>query len=414
MKRRTVSFAGRRRVLGLLMGSAAVLGACGGDPGGPRMARREDQDEEFSRFSARGYDPAVSASAISHREVWPHGDDEITLNFLIPQIGRPSPLVIYLPGLGESADAGESWRQAWAHAGYAVVAAQTTSGTRLWSSERARNGDFKRVAQEQFSARELSKRVDVVTSVLAGISRRARSADGVFERIDATKWAVAGFDLGAQTAMALAGEKDAAIALPRPPDSLRAVVAISPLAFLAKGGFAERFGDIRSPVLSITATEDEDPSGLVESPYSRQAPFKYMPQGGKYLLVLEDATHQVLAGSSNGDPRLPEAVSPDETSGLPGGPSGPYPRFGGGMGGPMGSPGGMGGMPGRDGPPPGMGDKRGMDKRAARALQRQLLIVQRISVAFLDATVKGDSVAREWLERDAERWSDPLARFSLK
>jgi hypothetical protein len=47
-------------------------------------------------------------------------------------------------------------------------------------------------------------------------------------------------------------------------------------------------------------------------------------------------------------------------------------------------------------------------------LQRQTVIIERVSVAFLDTAVKDDPVAREWLARDAGRWSDPLARLKMK
>jgi hypothetical protein len=47
-------------------------------------------------------------------------------------------------------------------------------------------------------------------------------------------------------------------------------------------------------------------------------------------------------------------------------------------------------------------------------LQYQIEIVERVSVAFLDAAVKNDPVAREWLARDGARWSDPLARLEMK
>jgi len=37
-----------------------------------------------------------------------------------------------------------------------------------------------------------------------------------------------------------------------------------------------------------------------------------------------------------------------------------------------------------------------------------------VSVAFLDATVKDDSIAREWLSKDAQRWLGDLGQLSSK
>jgi hypothetical protein len=230
--------------------------------------------------------------------------------------------------------------------------------------------------------------------------------DGVFGRIDTGRVAVVGFDLGAQTALALAGEKHPGIGPLTAMPSLRAIIALSPHARIS-GGFAERFGDIRLPVLSITGTEDDDPYGLVNTPYTRQAPFKFMPPGGKYMLVLDNGTHQLLSGTSR--PLSAEMDMPDSrrSGGMPGG--------GGRMGGPgggMGGPGGMGGM--RGGGPSGGPSGMGMPRHARGGAQRQTVIVERVSLAFLDAFVKEDPVAAEWLARDAARWFDQAATLSSK
>lgn len=411
---------GRRRVLALLCGSTVLLAACGG----PRVGRREERDAEFSRFAARGYDAAASASTYPHRDTWQHGDEEIVLDLLLPRGTAPVPLVVYLPGLGEPVEAGAAWRTAWAQAGYAVASLQTGRGGSLWSSASGRSGDFAKVAREQFAVKSLAARIERVDFVLQGMARRAKAGEVVYARIDTGRIAVAGFDLGAQTALALAGEKHPGMTgLPAIP-GLRAAIALSPQAILVRGGFAERFGDIRLPTLTITGTEDVDPYGLVDSPYTRQAPFRYMPQGNKYMLVIEDGTHQFMAGASR------PAAPGDDANSLPGDlsdadgqrePPGGMGRGGpgggrGGMGGPgggrggMGGPGGMGGTGGMRGQP----NEAASRRLAGKGLQYQIVIVERVSVAFLDAAVKNDPVAREWLERDGARWSDPLARLEMK
>lgn len=266
-------------MLGLLIGGAALLCGCGSaPPGGVRPAQRGEDDYEFSRFSRRGYEAAAAASAYPYRETWVYGDDEIQLNCLVPRGAEPSPLVVYLPGLGESAEAGETWRQAWARAGYAVVSVQSANGTAVWSSAQARNGEFGRAAREQFAAKALAARARMAEFVLTGIARRAKTRESIYARMDSQRIVLAGYDLGAQTALAFAGERHTGAEIP-PPPGLRAAIVLSPQATLAQGGFAQRFGRIDVPVLSITATEDEDPYGIVDSPYTRQAPFKYMPPG---------------------------------------------------------------------------------------------------------------------------------------
>lgn len=391
----------RRRLLSMCAGSALLaMAGCSSRPPG------RDEDAEYKQFSRRGYEAPVSSMAEPYRDIWLHGEDEVTVSLLVPRNGAPSPLIIYLPGMGESAEAGELWRKAWAQAGYAVASVQTARGGALWSSAAGRSGDFARVAREQFDAKTLATRLGCVDFVLKNIARRAVAKEGAFGRIDTGRVAVAGFDLGAQTALALAGEKYPGIGPMAPLPSLRAVIAMSPHARIS-GGFAERFGGITLPVLSITGTEDADPYGLVDSPHTRQAPFKFMPSGGKYLLVLEDGTHQLLSGALR--PINAEQEMPDSRrgGGMPGGGG----RKGG-PGGGMGSPGGMGGMRGGgpSGGPPGMGGPR----REGSGAQRQTVIVERVSLAFLDAFIKQDPVAGEWLTRDAARWIDQAATLAAK
>jgi dienelactone hydrolase len=388
----------RRHLLGMFAGSAllAVAGCTSRPPGG-------DEDAGFKQFSRRGYEASVSSIAEPYRDIWLRGEDEIAVSLLVPRSSAPSPLVVYLPGMGESVEAGELWRRAWAQAGYAVASLQTGKDAALWSSATGRGGDFTRVAREQFDAKMLAARLHCVDFVLKNIVRRAAAQEGVFGRIDTGRVAVAGFDLGAQTALALAGEKHPGMGPLAALPSLRAVIAMSPHARVS-GGFAARFGGIALPVLSITGTEDADPYGLVDSPHTRQAPFKFMPPGGKYMLVLEDGTHQLLAGALR--PMNAEQEMPDSRrgGGMPGGGD----RMGG-PGGGMGKPGGMRGG-GPSGAPPGMGGPR----RAGGGAQRQTVIVERVSLAFLDAFVKQDPVAAEWLARDAARWIDRTATLAAK
>jgi len=313
--------------------------------------------------------------------------------------------VLYLPGLGEPVEAGHNWRMACARGGYAVVSIQTSKATAQWTTAAARSGDFAKVARDEFSTAALAKRIECLNFVLQGIARRAAKRKAFYTYIDSTRIAVAGFDLGAQTALALALAGESHPGLPRLPafPALRGVVAMSPHAILVRGGFAERFVMVELPNLSITATEDTDPYGLVDPPYARQAPFKLMPPGDKFLLVLEDGSHQALSGS------IPARPSGDQDGEMPGPPS----KMGRGGGGPgmAGGRGGRGGMGGMHDAPP----NEAMIRRfAAKGLQRQSVIVEHVSLAFLDATAKFGPVAWDWLARNATCWADPLAKLEPK
>lgn len=398
----------------MLAGCAGPGFRHGGTPDGRMQRGREEDDLEFSRFSRRGYEAADMASADPYLETWSYGADRLAIHLLVPQGATPSPLILYLPGLGESAEAGNTWRSAWSRAGYAVASFQMTADAGAWSSTAARNGDFTRQARDRFSAQALEARLRAVAFVANGIARRTHAAEGVYGRINVQRIAVAGFDIGAQTALALAGERHPEKPVVPVLPGLRAVLALSPHAVLARGGLAERFGSIGLPVLAVTGSEDADPYGIVESPHLRRAPFKYMPSGGKYQLVMEDGNHRFLSGGGDNYATADDTDAPASDRGREPGGMGRFPGFGdGGMGGAGGRMGGRGDM---SGPPSGSRGRReeGNSRRMRRGMQQQTVIVERVSTAFLDATIKEDSVAREWLLRDAQRWADPLARLEMK
>jgi hypothetical protein len=66
-------------------------------------------------------------------------------------------------------------------------------------------------------------------------------------------------------------------------------------------------------------------------------------------------------------------------------------------------------------PDQGNASAEGDDSAYNRGMNRHLVgYVQGLSTAFLDATVKRDPVAREWLERNATRWLAEVGEFRIK
>jgi len=172
-------------------------------------------------------------------------------------------------------------------------------------------------------------------------------------------------------------------------------------------------------VLLATATDDSDSFGVVTTLAARTAPFTYMPAGDKYLLLLTGGSHRELSGDQRGEPE--EAAGPRQggaggrPDGAPGGAAGRGMPPGGAQGGPedgrggRGSPGGS--IGGASGGPPGAS---GMNRQGSADNPRHAIAVQRISVAFLDAILRRDAIAGEWLERDVEAWLGDLGELRRK
>ncbi|HUW50478.1 MAG TPA: hypothetical protein VMV75_05615 [Sulfuricella sp.] len=359
-------------------------------------------DDAQQEVVSPGYRTERKYSTTSLRENWQYGDTTLDVALIAPSEHGIFPLIIYLPGLGESANGGILWRNTWAEAGYAVLSVQpTTLGEAVWASSQARNADFHALSREYFSQSALEARLKVVDYVIGETRRRAKTGMSGYAKLDMTRVAIAGFDLGAQTASIIAGEKPKFANIRTGAWNVRAAITLSPYANLADGGLEQRYAAMTMPLLSITGTEDADPLD-VTSPSLRRAPWQYMPGGDKYLLLLEGGTHGLLAGSG-----MIDKNSPRETPS--GGRKGKRGSGGGYTDGAMWREADFGGSGGgrRHGghSSENSGGERDSERNNPQTFNiKHIAAVQSVSTAFLDATVKSDPIAREWLTRNATQW----------
>ncbi|GAB3462326.1 alpha/beta hydrolase [Azotobacter salinestris] len=294
-----------------------------------------------------------------------------------------------LPGLGEGSRGGAQWRRAWAEAGYAVLAVQPRQyGRAIHSSPEAQAGVFRSLAQKSFADKALAARIAVLEQVLAELRSRAQAGEPSLAGVDWQTLTVAGFDLGAQAAAALAGERASGEAA-RPGWQPKAAILLSP--YVAEVREDGRFGRIGTPLLALTGPRDEDPFGWGEPPSRRQRLWQELQVPGSYQLIAGEASHRLLSGSF------------EDMSGLGGGREAGRPPQGRPAGG--GAPGGGPGGSGR------LGHGQGMEERVD---PRQMASLLSLSLAFLDARVRDAAPARLWLERDAAHWLAPTGRLERK
>jgi len=383
--------------LGLLVLAGCALGP---DP--------ETFNDELAEFAAQGgYRPERPFATTTLREVWSHDRVELDIAYTAPDEAGRFPLILYLPGLGEDVTAGASWRLAWAAAGYAVLSVQPVSLVRaLDSAEPLNAGDLRALARRQFAAPALRRRVEQARWTVTELQRRA-GTEQRYANVDAARWIVAGFDLGAQTAAALSGEGGEAADTPV---GLQAAILLSPYVSLASGQPGAGFARVRLPLLAVTATEDDDPYGLAFASL-RQAVWKALPGGEQFALVLQGGSHALLSGA-DADHYLERLSRERErrmgSGGSPGRPDGQdgmrlrAPGYGG-----AGPDGGYGGGPG-------FGTGMGMPRRNTKADARQVAAVRSVTTAFLDATVRNSGEARRWLETNARAWLGQLATLKRK
>lgn len=420
-----------------MTGIALFLG-CASEPIPPTI---REQLLNIDRFISDGGYSAASAHQIdTFNDIWIHDGKAIEVALVAPREAGIYPLVVYLPGLGEHADGGRLWRENWAKSGYVVFSIQPQAVALALAelqpvidaefddeppgdlrdqdaaadderndsrqgkhamSRSGRNSELRYLGRKQFSPTELAARVADVLWCYQQFQQRVRSGQGGYAKTDPARAIVAGYDIGAQTAAALIGEK-AGIELPFPAEWLpQAAILISPAVDPANGIGADRFRAIAMPMLTVTSARDNDPYAIT-SPTLRSSIWEHAPRGSKYLLMLKNADHRLLSGGNwFSRPRSRSTEKEYDATAISD--FGRQFRAGGGR--------------SRGGPPGGViGDGRPHDpgEPIDDPDYRQIAAIFSVSNAFLDSVGKADNFAQLWLNESAWAWLKTTADFKSK
>lgn len=378
-----------------------MLTGCSHEPSRPPP---DEIQSELDRFDAgASYQPRAFTKGTEVIEQWKNGTRTLEILFAAPEEPGRYPLVVYLPGLGQDAGSAPLWRDAWIKGGFAVlVVQQTRDANALSHLSAADRHDLKSIGHEHFNLRSLEARLSDVIFAMHGLEERNRQGKAPFSQARTDQIAIAGFDLGAQTLQALLGEDVKGLTLHESLPQIQAALLLSPHVDLAKGGIQHRFSALTTPLLVMTGSDDHDPWGMT-SPSVRSAPWQQAHPGQKILLNLNNGTHRQLAGI---DPKSekPEdqEEDPDEVRHAEEGEDGML--FG---------KRGQGGAKGRTTQ---FGDARrgfgpGYDPRH---YGRQLAAIQKISTAFLNAILKKDSGAENWLRNEAPAWLGSAGQLKFR
>ena len=388
------------------------LAGCNSSPPPPKLNVARVQD-----FELYGYDSGIDY-VTSSNSLWLNvAKDCCKISIIQPQREGKYPLVVYLPGLGETIEAAAELRNAWAKSGYTVLTIQTLKDDEIaWTSLAAREADFSYINSDRYSPGIVSNRLQLLSQALSGIQYRVASNDPDFSKIDLSKIAIAGFDIGAYTTMIMAGENISGIPKTKLPVTIKAVIALSPYADFSEP-LSERYLNIRVPVLSVTSTTDRAKYSKLPTSL-HDAPFHFMPAKEKYLLKLFGASHTLI-----GNP-VTTAVLEDQGQDSNDRDSADTPDGGG--------PGGGG--PGGGGPVVvarrrwsrrrwprrrwsrwrwprwwwsqwGHGGGKGFGGNNTPTRRAQMAVaIKQVSTAFLNAHVKNDRFSQIWLANGATLW----------
>ncbi|NML06289.1 dienelactone hydrolase [Sphingomonas sp. G-3-2-10] len=212
---------------------------------------------------------------------------DVPIRVRMPGGSGKAPVILFSHGLGGSVEAGKAWGIAWAEAGFIVIHLQHPGS----DGPAVRDAG----AQAAMAPQQLIARVGDVGFAIDEIGKHPRVGACDLARADTTKIGMSGHSFGAHTTQAVAGQRFArgsSIADPR----IRAAVAFSPAPPMrGPGTDTDAFGAIAIPFFSLTGGEDEVALTPVKAA-DRQRPYRAMPAGGKYLLVLDGANHAAFGG----------------------------------------------------------------------------------------------------------------------
>lgn len=235
---------------------------------------------------------AVPAQPIVCEAQWHDAarDRMVPVRIRMPAGTGKVPLILFSHGLGGNLDAGTIWAQAWAQNGFAVIHLQHAGS----DSGILRTGGIRRaMSGEQLRARALDVRF-----ALDEAGRRPREGACDLKRLDLSRIGMAGHSFGAQTTLAVAGTTYPMVGRGLADPRIKAAIAFSPQPAQQQPD-ATAFGSITMPFFSMTGTRDAVPWLTPVTPEDRQRPFRAMPPGNKYLLVMDGADHAAFSGQDN-------------------------------------------------------------------------------------------------------------------
>ncbi|MEO8386367.1 MAG: hypothetical protein ABI583_14055 [Betaproteobacteria bacterium] len=220
------------------------------------------------------------------------------------------PVILFSHGLGGSREGGKRWAEHWASHGYVVIALQHVgSDESLWKGAPLREIASKMKAGMTLA--NLTLRIEDIHFVIDEIIRRTEAHETAFVNADPKRIGMSGHSFGAQTTLAVAGQKSPFdIAIKGLDSRIGAAIAFSPNA-RNQNALARQFGEIKLPFFFITGTADGSILGDGTRPEQRRLPFEYMSAGQKYLAVFDAGDHMVFGGHGFG-PRRPETARDKE------------------------------------------------------------------------------------------------------
>ena len=363
-----------KRILTVLI-CAAMLAACASTPKPDESAEIAAAGAAYS--SAPGPNPVgvIPAGAGLLRDTKRNKDVPLAIEY--PTKPGPHPVIIFSHNYGGMSRGYVTLGSQWASHGFVVIRpAHADAGT---VKDSATSKDPRETWGQQTVA-DYKNRADDLKFILDSFATIESQYPELKGKLDATRIGVAGHGYGAFTALLVAGLKaydgNATYGYSDPRE--KAVIAMSPQGVSEKRGLrATSWADVRVPVLYLTGSVDRGVEEGEDAVWRKQA-FDNSPEGDKWFVSLEGATHFTFSGRPF-DPSLVPQMRNEPA------------------------------VMRRDGTivqQPGYNRQGAYIDSDARYLGR----AQAIALAFWDAYLRNEPKGREFLEKLAERGGAEVAR----
>lgn len=300
------------------------------------------------------------------------------LVFTVEYPTRPGsyPLIVFSHGFGATRNAYVGLSSHWASQGYVVIKPAHADSGRLQLGKAAE--EWREQTQTDWR-----NRVRDVTMILDSLDRIEEAYPELKGKIDRAKIAVGGHSYGAFTAMLIGGARARGTSYADP--RVKAIIAMSPQGVSDTFGLtSDSWANVRVPALFMTGTNDRGLAGD-ETPEWRRQAFENSPDGDKWLVVFEGAGHAAFIGRI--DPATPAMRPMDE------------PMIGD-------DP-----LPGEVRPPR-QQRTRGPARESTEGLRIRNVFnnIKALSLAFMDAYMRGEAEGRTTLENAMQRGGVELVK----
>lgn len=253
--------------------------------------------------------PTREASVVTRAE----GARDLPVRLTWPRAGGPWPVVVFSHGLGGSREGYEPLVGHWAAHGFLVIQPTHPDSLALRTpAERARLRDPEELLNDPTIASAWRERRAEIGRVLDRLDELARAAGFDPSLVDRERVGVGGHSFGAHTAMLAGGLSlsgpGGRVTFHDPEERADAILLISPQGTGA-GITPASFAGIDRPTLMVTGSEDRSPIGG-QGPEWRMEVWEGLPRGERWLLWIDGAGHGFggISGRVLGGPADPEQV----------------------------------------------------------------------------------------------------------